>query len=123
MSTTGQALEPRCGKCSDGLEHFSVGLVDHGSSTAPIRCTKCGGQALYVLQNVPPTGSAASLVGVTGIEAQVCADLEKRQRRGLSKYGVTVEDNPLTRHQWLQHAYEEALDLAVYLKRLLTLPP
>ena len=53
----------------------------------------------------------------TGTEAKVCADIAKRQRLGISKYGTTVADNPLTHRQWLQHAYEEALDMAVYLCR------
>jgi len=30
---------------------------------------------------------------------------------------VTVADNPLELREWLQHAYEETLDKAVYLKR------
>ena len=59
---------------------------------------------------------------LTGIEKLVALDLEQRQRLGIKKYGVTVEDNPLTQQEWLQHAYEETLDLAVYLKRLLTRP-
>lgn len=53
----------------------------------------------------------------TGIEAQVCQDIAARQALGVSKYGTTVADNPLTHKQWLQHAYEEALDMAIYLKR------
>lgn len=53
----------------------------------------------------------------SGIEAIVCDDIAARQRLGLSKYGVSVEDNPLELREWLQHAYEECLDQAVYLKR------
>lgn len=49
----------------------------------------------------------------------VMADLRARADVGLAKYGVTVADSPLTRAQWLQHAYEEALDFAVYMKRLI----
>lgn len=52
-------------------------------------------------------------------EAQVCVDIRYRQQMGVKKYGVTVADNPLTQRQWLQHAYEECLDQAVYLKRLM----
>jgi len=52
-----------------------------------------------------------------GTEARVCADIAKRQQFGLNKYGVSVADNPLTLRQWLQHAYEESLDLPIYLKR------
>lgn len=53
----------------------------------------------------------------TGTEARVCADIAQRQALGVRKYGTTVHDNPLPLRAWLQHAYEEALDLAVYLKR------
>jgi hypothetical protein len=53
----------------------------------------------------------------TGTEARVCEDIARRQVMGIAKYGQTVADNPLELRQWLQHAYEEALDLAIYLKR------
>ena len=53
----------------------------------------------------------------TGTEADVCADIAERQRIGIAKYGTTVRENPLTLKEWLQHAYEETLDQAVYLKR------
>lgn len=52
-----------------------------------------------------------------GTEGRVCADVARRQRLGFAKYGTTVENNPLNLRQWLQHAYEETLDQAVYLKR------
>jgi hypothetical protein len=52
-----------------------------------------------------------------GIEAQVCLDIENRQRMGIVKYGTTVADNPLSLSEWLEHAYQEALDMAIYLKR------
>lgn len=53
----------------------------------------------------------------TGIEADLCAEIAARQIKGIQKYGTTVADNPLTLREWLQHALEEALDQAVYLKR------
>ena len=53
----------------------------------------------------------------TGTEARVCLDIIQRQLIGLKKYGVTVEDNKLSLRDWLQHAYEETLDKAVYLRR------
>lgn len=53
----------------------------------------------------------------TGTEARVCADIAARQALGIKKYGTTVEDNPLTLRAWLQHAYEETLDHAIYLRR------
>lgn len=57
-------------------------------------------------------------MNATGIEALVCQDIADRQRIGMQKYGTTVEKNKLTVSQWARHAYEEALDLPVYLKRL-----
>lgn len=54
---------------------------------------------------------------VTGTELEVCTDIAERQRLGIKKYGTTVRDNKLSLRQWLQHAYEECLDQAVYLKR------
>jgi len=53
----------------------------------------------------------------SGVELQVCEDIAARQSKGIAKYGVTVANNPLELKAWLQHAYEEALDQAVYLKR------
>lgn len=53
----------------------------------------------------------------SGTEAKVCEDIAKRQAFGINKYGTTVAENPLTLQQWLQHAYEECLDQAVYLRR------
>lgn len=53
----------------------------------------------------------------SGIEAQVCADIARRQQLGIAKYGVTVAQNPLSLREWLEHAYQECLDQAVYLKR------
>lgn len=60
----------------------------------------------------------------TGTEADVCRDIAQRQAFGIAKYGKTVADNPLTLRKWLQHAYEECLDQAVYLRRAMAeLPP
>ena len=65
-------------------------------------------------------GSSGEIVArglVVGTEARVCADIAKRQSLGIFKYGTTVERNPLPLRAWLNHAYEEALDMAIYLKR------
>jgi hypothetical protein len=58
-------------------------------------------------------------IEVSGIEALVCTDIAKRQLVGLSKYKTTVLENPLPPEQWLTHLYEELLDAAVYIKKLL----
>ena len=52
-----------------------------------------------------------------GIEAMVCTEIAARQSKGIAKYGTTVADNPLSLREWLQHALEECLDQAVYLRR------
>ena len=55
------------------------------------------------------------------IAQAVAVDVLRRADLGLAKYGVTLGRDDLTRAQWLQHAYEEALDMAAYLKRLIAL--
>ena len=53
----------------------------------------------------------------TGIEKLVCDDIAARQRLGILKYGRTVAESP---DDMLIHAYEESLDLCVYLKAEIT---
>jgi hypothetical protein len=57
-------------------------------------------------------------IEVTGIEAVVCKEIARRQQLGIKKYGITVADNPLALIEWVRHAKEEALDLAIYLTKL-----
>lgn len=56
-------------------------------------------------------------IEVQGTECLVVMDICKRQELGIKKYGTTVQENPLPLRAWLQHAYEECLDQAVYLRR------
>lgn len=58
-------------------------------------------------------------MNATGTEARVCQDIADRQAKGLQKYGTTVEGNPLGLLQWYKHHYEELLDAAVYVKRII----
>jgi hypothetical protein len=52
------------------------------------------------------------------ITYSVIDDLKSRSDRGIKKYNTTLCEN---NHQnMLQHAYEEALDLAQYLKKEIT---
>jgi len=53
----------------------------------------------------------------TGTEARVCELIATRQAMGRAKYGVTVQDNPLTLRQWLVHQQEELADALVYATR------
>ena len=52
-----------------------------------------------------------------GTEAEVCADIARRQAFGENKYGMIVAENPSSLRARLVHAYEESLDLPIYLKR------
>lgn len=54
---------------------------------------------------------------MTDIETLVKEDITKRQQLGIKKYGQTIAQNPLPLVDWLQHAYEECLDQALYLRR------
>lgn len=50
----------------------------------------------------------------------VRADLLQRSQVGIEKYGVSLDRTDLNLKDWLQHAYEETLDQANYLKRAIT---
>lgn len=52
------------------------------------------------------------------VEEAVCAQIRARRDAGRAKYKTTMERTDLTPLQWLQHAQEEALDLAIYLEKL-----
>lgn len=47
----------------------------------------------------------------------VIDDLVAREERGKAKYNTTMDREDLSHEEWLQHAYEEALDMALYLKK------
>lgn len=54
------------------------------------------------------------------IEDAVCKKLQDRAEVGKNKYGVTMEREDLSVEDWLKHAQEEAMDLAVYLEKIIT---
>lgn len=58
---------------------------------------------------------------MSNIEEQVCFKILKRSEVGKNKYGTTMERKDLTKLEWLKHAQEEAMDLAVYLQKLIDL--
>ena len=53
-----------------------------------------------------------------GVERIVCDKILERAELGKNKYGVTMERTDLSIEQWLTHAQEEALDLAIYLEKI-----
>ena len=55
------------------------------------------------------------------VEDKVINKIAARAQVGKDKYGVTMERKDLTRLQWLKHAQEEAMDMAIYLQKLIEL--
>ena len=56
---------------------------------------------------------------MSAIEDAVIIKIAKRSIAGVEKYGTTMERKDLSRKEWLIHAQEEAMDLGVYLERLI----
>ena len=50
---------------------------------------------------------------------EVITDLISREKMGRMKYGTTVDKANLSEKEWMQHDYEEAIDFAIYLKRMM----
>jgi hypothetical protein len=71
------------------------------------RCRRCAGKAAEAVLEPCPISKA------------VADEVMRRSQAGRLKYGVTLARTDLNRKDWLQHALEEALDLACYLKRLI----
>ena len=44
--------------------------------------------------------------------------LKVRSETGIRKYGTTLDRTDLSIKEWIDHAIEEALDLALYLERI-----
>ena len=53
------------------------------------------------------------------VEDRVIIKIAKRSMAVLNKYGTTMERKDLSKREWLVHAQEEAMDLCVYLERLI----
>jgi hypothetical protein len=56
---------------------------------------------------------------MSSIEEQVCFKILKRADKGKKKYGSTMERKDLSKLDWIRHAQEEAMDLAVYLEKII----
>lgn len=50
------------------------------------------------------------------VVTEVLSDIKKREKKGFLQYGTTVDRNDYDLKMWLQEAYEECLDMAIYLK-------
>ena len=49
---------------------------------------------------------------------QLISEFDKREERGLRKYGTTMDREDLSLNEWIQHALEESMDLCLYLTKI-----
>jgi hypothetical protein len=56
---------------------------------------------------------------MSSIENKVCIKILDRAEIGEKKYATTMERTDLSEIEWLIHAQEEAMDLAIYLEKLI----
>ena len=52
------------------------------------------------------------------VKDKVKSIIDAQQDKGLSKYGVYVDEADLTAEEWIEHAQEELADMMVYLEYL-----
>jgi hypothetical protein len=52
------------------------------------------------------------------IVEKVIGLFRSRSKRGIEKYGTTLEDGDLTLEEWLQHLQEEVMDAALYIEKI-----
>ncbi|CAB4152567.1 hypothetical protein UFOVP614_20 [uncultured Caudovirales phage] len=53
------------------------------------------------------------------ILAAVIEDMRRREAKGKEEYKTTLDRTDLKEDEWMQYAYEEALDLSLYLKKIM----
>ena len=58
---------------------------------------------------------------MSSIENKVCIKILDRAEVGEKKYGTTMDRTDLSTAEWIKHAQEEAMDVAVYLEKILEL--
>jgi hypothetical protein len=49
---------------------------------------------------------------------EVAALMRQRAEKGKETYGTTMDRDDLSTDEWLDHAIEEAIDLAIYLTKI-----
>jgi hypothetical protein len=65
------------------------------------------------------TQTPGTVAVVDPIVEKVLKRVADRSTQGMETYGVSMMRNDVTTIEWLRHAQEEALDLAVYLERVI----
>jgi len=56
---------------------------------------------------------------VDSVVNSVVRKYKQRSEVGINKYGVTLDRDDLSTLEWLQHAQEEAMDLSLYLEKIM----
>ena len=56
---------------------------------------------------------------VDSVVNSVVHKYKQRSEVGINKYGVTLDRGDLSTLEWLQHAQEEAMDLSLYLEKIM----
>ena len=56
---------------------------------------------------------------MSDIEDRVCDKIQSRAKKGLTKYGVTVDRDDLSFIEWITHLQEELMDATVYIEKVL----
>lgn len=56
---------------------------------------------------------------VDNVVNSVVRKYKQRSEVGINKYGVTLDRDDLSTLEWLQHAQEEAMDLSLYLEKIM----
>ncbi len=67
--------------------------------------------------HIPAIKSASPDRNVENVRSKML----QRSVVGLKKYNITTERTDLSKLQWLIHAQEEAMDMAIYLEKLIQL--
>ena len=60
---------------------------------------------------------------MSSIEEKVIQKIRERAEVGKKKYGTTMDRKDLGALEWLIHAQEEAMDLCIYLEKLIQEQP
>jgi hypothetical protein len=55
----------------------------------------------------------------SNILSLVIEDMRKREAKGVLEYGTTLDRKDINEKEWIYYAYEEALDLALYLRKII----
>lgn len=88
---------------------FKHGNYGYGTSSSDLECPQC----------VTAERARRGIPAPSAVATSVIDKIRARDAAGLQTYGTTMDRTDLSRLDWLRHAQEEALDLAVYLEKLI----